>query len=238
MPFLTGYNVSPGFACRRVRVPGDLFFLMAVTGALRELTFAYNWEQFGDVTPDEAAATALLMWEEFAESDCMIGAVFPYATMEPPQGCLTCDGSVYQRVDYPLLYERLDPVFIVNADYFAVPDLRNRTVVGEGNRDPGEIGGSEGVSLSVEEMPLHTHLADPHAHSDSGHAHTEVAASASIVNGGLEAPAPSATPIPATTGIGFANIQPATVTIQSAGEGIAHNNMPPFLVLSYAIVAL
>ena len=237
MPWLTGNVVDPGYTCRTLRIPGDLFFLEAVSGALRELTFEYNWERFGEIEPSEAVEAALVMLDAYFESDCMIGTIMPYASFDPPSNCLRCDGTVYDRVDYPDLYDRLDPHWQVSPTQFQLPDLRNRFVYGVGTADPGDTGGLSRVGLTVSEMPTHDHTTQPHSHTDAGHTHTEIIAVAGVINGGLEAPAPASSPAPAVTGIGYANIQPATVTVDAAGSGETHENMPPWLALNWCIVA-
>ena len=58
------------------------------------------------------------------------------------------------------------------------PDLRNRFVVGVGDTySPGDTGGSENVTLTVQQMPTHTHTQNPHNHIFNGttlgnHTHT------------------------------------------------------------------
>lgn len=239
MPYLTGsYGAATDYICRRVRIPNDLAIIEAVNGALTELTKPYNWEQEGSDTPDETAALMLLMYREYFGSDaCMIGAVFPYATANPPDGCLPCDGAIYNRVDWPRLYAALDPVYQVSADQFQVPELNDRFVLGEGTRAINETGGLETVVLAVDELPEHDHTAQPHAHTDAGHSHTVHSHLPSLALVPDSPPISTPNPVPELTGTGFANIQPETVVINSTGGGQAHENMPPFTVLPFCIVA-
>lgn len=154
----------------------------------------------------------------------LVGTIFPYVTAEPPVYSLPCDGSVYLREDYPQLYIELDDAFIIDADTFFVPDLRGRTLLGVNDDHPmGESDGQETVTLTTEQMPSHSHSNTPHAHS-------EIAAVDTIINGGLEAPASAATAIPATTGF-------TSIDIGDTGGGEAHTNMPPFVAIKYAIGA-
>jgi len=62
----------------------------------------------------------------------MIGVIMPMVTLAVPQNMLICDGETYLRTNYPLLYAVLDPAFIIDADTFVTPDLRNLVVVGVG----------------------------------------------------------------------------------------------------------
>lgn len=51
-------------------VPDDVELIAAVSGALLPLTYAANWEQFGSMTPDEAASIMSAAFEAFVESEC------------------------------------------------------------------------------------------------------------------------------------------------------------------------
>lgn len=202
---------------------------MAVNGALLELTKTYNWEKFGIATPDDAAELMWAMWIDYQGSNCMIGSVYPYITDVAPTGTLPCDGSTFNRVDYPTLYARLAAEFIIDADTFVTPDLRGRTVIGVGTgssltpRSVNEVDGFEAHVLIVTETPYHTHL-------DTGHTHADGIAAPNITTIGAGAPQPTAIPAVGLTGASSANL-----TYEGA-DG-AHNNMQPFVALNYCVVA-
>lgn len=146
----------------------------------------------------------------------IIGFCFPLLTTLPAN-CLLLDGSTYAREDYPLLYAVLDGVFIIDADTFVLPDLRSRFPIGAGTGTGlstyavNEQGGEENHTLTEAEMPTH-------AHSDHTHAIVSTLVPVGVV--------PISTPslAPSFTG--------------SAGGGEAHNNLPPFTALPWAVVAL
>lgn len=229
--WLTPEALPVGTVCRLLRIPDDPTWLAPVTGALLSLTQAFNWEQFGVTTPEEAAARYGEMLNQFQDaglSNCMIGVVFPYASLTPPDGALPCDGSTFNRADYPTLFAVLDPAFIVDGDTFTTPNLASRVIVGAGTGSGlspysvGQIGGEETHVLTVGELASHSH-------SDAGHTHTEIAASASTIPPGeIPIPLPSAVPFPSTTGAGFANIQ-------NTGSDEGHNNIQPYQALKYGI---
>lgn len=77
MPYLTPQTTPATFICRRLRIPNDIGYLMAVNGALAELALARNWEQFGDVTPEEARAAMLNMLLDTLDSVCDEGTPEP-----------------------------------------------------------------------------------------------------------------------------------------------------------------
>lgn len=226
MPFLTGNTIpTADFVCRVVRIPNDPFFVMAVSGALLELTKVWNWESFGEMLPDEMAQASITLVNEFLGSNgCMLGAIFPYAGESPPPNCIPCDGGTYNRTDFPRLYSVLDPVFILDADTFTTPDMQNKFPLGADLDHPiGSAGGETNVTLTVDEMPEHTHVDSGHDHFTHGHINI-----VAVVPG--EGPVTAPSPLPESTTTGAANIQPA-------GAGLAHNNIPPYRALPYCIVA-
>lgn len=109
------------------------------------------------------------------------------------------------------------------------PDIRGRTIVAEGqgvgltNRTLGDSGGAESHTLTIAQMPIHTHNSSVKAFSDEGNSGSPTdsyfastpAGFSSIANGYDTAMAPDA------------------VEIASAGAGLPHNIMQPYLVLKY-----
>ena len=239
MPFLTPETTPVATVCRRLFIPDSPEWLALVNGALAELIKLANWEAFGAVTPAEAAARAQQMVLDYLESSCMLGTVHPYVTSSPPAGCLPCDGSQHQRADYPRLYEALPAALIVDADSFLTPDLRNRFVYGAGTLAPLEIGGAAAVSLTAAENGPHTHTTVPHTHADLGHSHVRPnspGVTLPVVSPG-EAFALAPSLIPGSTLPASANLASVSVTVNESGTGAAHENMPPYYVLAYCIVA-
>jgi microcystin-dependent protein len=200
-------------------MPRQLWFIAQVADALVSLSLERNWEESGTVTVDEAIQAATDMMEAFKP---MVGTVFLTAWASVPDGYLVCDGSSYLRVDYPLLYAALAPVFHVDADNFTVPDIQDRTAISVGTNSMGDTGGESTHTLTVPEMPSH-------GHSDTGHLH----ALAGEFPGLALAPGELPVDVPGSgefTAIGNANIT-------DTGGGGAHNNMQPFITLLYVIVA-
>lgn len=159
-----------------------------------------------------------------------VGAVFPYITSDPPISCLPCDGATYDREDYPLLYEAIDPAFIIDGDTFFVPNLNGRTIIGAGESDEGttfdvgEIGGEETHELVEAEIATHTHI-------DSGHSHAIAGTTSGLAVSPGELPVVVPIPlVPSLTGT-------SSAVIQDAGGGEPHNNMQPFMAIKYCVRA-
>lgn len=178
--YLTGNGAAAGdFICRRIRLPNDPLIVGIVNNVLGELINTELYEQFGTMTPDDMRQVFLDMWDVYMSGDyCEVGKIEDWSInpTDLPPNRLVCDGSAYQRVDYPRLYELTPPTRILNSDWFEVPDLRNLFVVGSGDEYTLEAkGGAAQITLLESQMPEHTHTAQPHFHTSPEHAHTSPA---------------------------------------------------------------
>jgi microcystin-dependent protein len=175
------------------------------------LTDNYGWRYWGLSDDDEALMEsgigALIEAMSRAGRCGMIGQVIMLATSQLPDNVLLCDGAEYNKNDYPELYAILYPT-LLGRDTFNTPDLRDRFVLCEGVTPFGETGGEAEHTLTIAEMPTHTHE------------YTTALPSVSTV---VVPDEPSAVPSPAVTA--------------PAGGNQAHNNMPPYYALIFGIVA-
>lgn len=158
-----------------------------------------------------------------------IGDIVMYTTANPPQFSLPCDGEEYNRTDYPDLYAVLHPNYIVDADTFVTPALQARSPIGAGTStglssyEVNEITGEEKHVLTVSELAAHSH-------SDAGHVHSETAAVPTVIPPGeIPIPLSSATPLPASTGLGYASIQ-------NTGDNEPHNTIHPVNAVLFAVI--
>jgi len=102
------------------------------------------------------------------------------------------------------------------------PDLSDKFVLGYGPKAIGTVGGAATVTLSLAEIPAHSHTAQ-----DVGHSHPVSAPTGqSEAGGGSQDTARPSTGT--NTSQGYANIQ-----IGQSGQSGAHNNMPPYYVLAF-----
>ena len=231
MPFLTVDDIDEPAICWRVSLPPSLskvFF-----GLILEASYTWNWEQFGTSTPEECALKfdAILNTDPIIPCEELlsvpIGSVLAIATADIPAHCLLCDGSTYDSADYPELAAVLHETFI-SGDEFTVPDLRARFIVGAGTfassgaASVGASGGADKHQLSIGELAAHKHPVNDDGTAEY-HLHANDPTGSISRNVWTVNAAGGWNKIMSETG--------------SKGLNNAHNNLPPYFVLRYAIVA-
>jgi microcystin-dependent protein len=190
--------------------------LLALDGLSRFPEIRSLWVNDGDPVTDaqwdEVQAMIDLAQEQLIEA-LMIGTILPFAGELSP-GFLLCDGSAVSRETYNLLFGVIGEVYGPgdSSTTFNLPDLRGRVMAGRDESqteftDLGQSGGEKEHTLTTDEIP--------------SHAHSEGTVMATLINGGVEAPAPAALPSVGYTGY--------------AGGGGAHNNLQPYVVLQFGI---
>lgn len=193
----------------------DTWIVEAIQGLLYPYTQSDTWYQIGTASPDDAAAYFSFLYSTFGVDMATTGVIVPFAGGILPDGWLVCDGRSLARADYSNLFNAIGTVWgAVDIDHFNIPDLRGRTLVGQGTAETGTVytlggtGGEEQHQLTTAELASH-------AHSVDGTLPTLVVAPG-------EAPALAPNIIPGSTG--------------STGSDQPHNNMQPFAVVNYAII--
>jgi len=199
-------ELSAPVMCREITIPGNLW--KYVTGALLELTRSHNWELFGDAAPDQMAEYFESILGNYLNSMCAyIGEIRPFILDTLPDGWLSLDGSSVPQSDYPQLTAVAPSSWLVGSD-IELPDMIGRALIGAGaGYDLAQIGGAETHTLTVPEMPSHSHSYD-----------------LAIINTDIlgELPAPSLNALsPSVTG--------------TSGENEPHNNMPPYMAVLWGI---
>lgn len=153
---------------------------------------------------------------------------------------LVCDGTVYNKSDYPYLFAILGGTWGGNGvTTFGVPDLRNRVrvpVMSSGPRLTSAVSGIDGATVgsgasTVESTTLTTSQIPSHNHgvTDPQHFHTFANGAGIGGQGGLGGVGFFAAG--ASGGSGTQTAPASTgISIQNTGGGTAHTNVQPTIV--------
>jgi microcystin-dependent protein len=143
-----------------------------------------------------------------------------------PRGWALCNGQLLPINQNQALFSLLGTTFGGDGRVnFALPDLRGRTPlhVGAGH-DLGERGGEQVHSLSIAELPEHTHVLN-----------ATTAEATSDTNGPSPARALAQSNFSLLYGAAANLLAAAPTAIGNTGGSQAHPNMQPFLTITFAI---
>ena len=163
-----------------------------------------------------------------------------YWTGAVPAGYLFEDGSAVSRATYPNLFAAIGTTYGAGngSTTFNLPDSRGRLAVNikTGDSDFGSMGqkvGVKSVTLTIAQLPTHTHVQDAHTHSAVGRNEAGSGGQA----GGWGGAASSVRV--GTNNYTADNQYVATATVaavnQNTGGGGAHNNIMPSIVKKFII---
>jgi len=139
----------------------------------------------------------------------------------PPKGWALCNGQLLPINQNQALFALLGTTYGGNGQTnFALPNLRGRVPVHEGaGHTLGEAAGSTSVTVNIQQLPTHPHVASA----------TSVLADTSASTGNLLGGVNNGYTGPAA----LVSLIPSTIT--NVGGSQPHNNMMPYLVLNFII---
>ena len=138
-----------------------------------------------------------------------------------PKGWAMCNGQFLPINQNQALFSLFGTTYGGNGQTtFALPDMRGRAPMHRGSgHTQGEIGGQSAHTLTMAELPAHTHFVRA----------SNVDADAPVPTGGRLARFNNGYGAPAS----LATLAPTTVT--NTGGSQAHENMSPYLTLNYVV---
>ena len=170
----------------------------------------------------------------------VIGYVTPFAGTFAPNGWMLCQGQLLTTSQYLPLYSLIGVYYGGSpSTNFNLPDLQGRAIVGQGAGAGlstyiiGQKGGVQGFTMSMAQMPAHTHVLSADL--------TPPAASSSDMNTPVADvyAAPSAGDALFSTD-NTSNMQPyaGVVSMSNAGSGTAVVSQDPVLAFNYIICVM
>ena len=184
------------------------------------------------VTQSYGTSSTLLATTAFVQGAILTGEIKMWGTATAPSGYLLCNGTAVSRTTYAALFAIYSTTFGSGdgSTTFNLPDFRNRMPIGAGTTySAASTGGSSTTTLSIANLPAHTHantLSEPthsHAYNDTGAYAGGSGAGDAVVQGLGNNRYTSA----ASTGI--------TITNASVGSGTAATTISPYLGIYFII---
>jgi microcystin-dependent protein len=158
-------------------------------------------------------------------ADPFLAEIRLMATNFPPEGWATCDGQLLPISQFTALFALLGTTYGGNGTtIFALPNLGGAVAAGMGQGPglsqfiEGETIGSANVTLTTSGIPAHNHAIG--VSGSTAASLTAASSSTAIGVSGSNAYGPAA------------NLAPMG---GSVGGGLAHNNLQPYLVLTFCI---
>lgn len=175
--------------------------------------------------------------------DPYLGDVSIFAGNFAPRGWAFCDGTLLPISSNSALFSILGTIYGGDGrTTFALPDLRGRAPIGPrhgpGLRDYklGAKGGQELHTLTISEIPAHSHAATAtsklYGQNSPGDDDT-LGAGASIASGSTSGSEIFSSEAP-NTEMNTSSVQTSTIILNQGGN-LSHNNMQPYIAVNYII---
>lgn len=167
-----------------------------------------------------------------------LGQITLFAGNFAPRGWMFCSGQILSISQNTALFSILGTTYGGNGQTtFALPDLRGRVAVNAGQGPGlssyvlGQQGGTETVTLNVQQMPQHNHFVNADATTAAAPAPT-----GGNLAQGVTAVRTSPSAVNSyTSGAPTAPVQLNPTTIAPQGNSQPHPNLQPLLALNYII---
>lgn len=164
-------------------------------------------------------------------SDPFVAEIRIFAGYFAPRGWALCNGQLMSISQNTALFSLLGTYYGGDGKTtFALPNLQGSVALGQGQSPGtsdyflGQAAGEQFVTLITSEMPLHNHLIQ-----------------GSTENGSLKVPSPTEFLARSTAGTNYQSnttqtlVNMAFQTLSVNGNSLPHNNMQPYLTMTYII---
>lgn len=153
-----------------------------------------------------------------------IGEIRLFAGPFEPDGWMFCMGQLLRIEDYDLLFTLIGTTYGGDGETsFALPDLRSRVPVHQGNGyEVAQQGGAEQVTLKIQQVPAHSHALQ--ASTNLGSAATPSGNVLAQTAGGIQ-----------LYYEGQASEPLAPQAALAMGDSQPHTNLQPYLAMNFII---
>lgn len=152
-----------------------------------------------------------------------VGEIRMFAGNFAPAGWMFCSGQILPISEYDTLFSLIGTTYGGDGqETFALPNLQSRVPIHQGNGFIlGETGGAEEITLTVSQIPAHTHpmVATAGAGSASSPQNNVLAATVGNIYSGM-------------TGM---QVNMSAQAVSSVGGSQPHNNLQPYLCVNFII---
>ncbi len=163
-----------------------------------------------------------------------LAVITMFAANFAPQGWAKCEGQLLPINQNQALFSLIGTTFGGNGQTnFALPDFRNRSPIGVGQgpglspRTLGERTGAQTATLTVANLPAHTHNGTVSVASTSNAGNNDEADGAIFATGGINHFSPGAQAAGAMGGV--------TATVNNTGGSQPFNIRQPYLAVTFII---
>jgi microcystin-dependent protein len=165
----------------------------------------------------------------------VLGQIMPFAGSVVPRGWAVCNGALLPLQTYQALFSLIGTYYGGDGiRTFALPDLRGRAIIGSsgtgGSHPAGMVSGTVSVTLNAQQLPQHNHFIQATATQGTGRG--SAAKGNVFATNTLPTTAPKMIFVPVGSG---ETALAAGTNLVNEGSGNAHNNMQPYLTISYLI---
>ncbi|BAL10467.1 MULTISPECIES: phage tail protein [Bradyrhizobium] len=165
----------------------------------------------------------------------ILGQIMPFAGSIIPRGWALCNGALLSIQQNTALFSLLGTYYGGNGvTVFGLPNLMGRAILGadsQGSYVPGMISGTTAVSLTTATLPSHPHGIQAKTDQGGGRGNVVPTGNTFATN---TLPAANPTKIFAAAGQQETPLAIGT-NVLNEGGGSPHNNMQPYLTISYLI---